>query len=158
MKSMLWILYVVAATVVVACGGKDETADRAQPAGRQGMAGMKMDSMPMGGDPMGMGGATMVPMMRAHMDSMMRMSPEQMSAMMAAHDRMMSQIMDRMGADMRGMNMSGDAKWNALVDSVKADLAELPGLQGKELSTRVKAHTGRVQRLIAMHEGMMKGT
>jgi hypothetical protein len=156
MKSMLWTLYVAAATIVVACGGKEETADRAQPAGQQGMAGMKMDSMPMGGDHMG--GASMMPMMRAHTDSMMGMSPEQMSGMMAAHDRMMSQMMDRMGADMRGMNMGGDAKWNALVDSVKADLAELPGLQGKELSVRVKAHTGRVQRLVAMHEGMMKGT
>jgi hypothetical protein len=59
-----------------------------------------------------------VPMMRAHMDSMMRMSPEQMSARMAAHDRMMSQMMDRMGADMRGMNMSGDARWNALVEGM----------------------------------------
>jgi hypothetical protein len=156
MKSMLWTLYVAVATVVAACGGKDETADRAQPAGQQGMAGMKMDSMPMG-DHMGMGGASMMPMMRAHMDSMMRMSPEQMSGMMAAHDQMMSQMMDRMGADMRGMNMGGDAKWNALADSVKADLAELPGLQGRKLSAQVKAHIGRVQRLIAMHEAMMRG-
>jgi hypothetical protein len=70
---------------------------------------------------------------------------------------MMSQMMDRMGADMRRMNMSADAKWNSLVDSVKADLADLPGLQGKELSARMKAHTDRVQRLLAMHEGMMKG-
>ena len=81
-----------------------------------------------------------------------------MSGMMAAHDQMMSQMMDRMGADMRGMHMNGDAKWNALADSVKADLAELPTLQGKELATRMKAHTDRVRRLIAMHEGMMKGT
>jgi hypothetical protein len=66
-------------------------------------------------------------------------------------------MMDRMGADMRGMNMSGDAQWNALVDSVKADLADLPGLQGRELSARMKAHGERVERLIAMHEGMMKG-
>jgi hypothetical protein len=79
----------------------------------------------------------MMPMTRAHMDSMMRMSPGQMSATMAAHDRMMSQMLDRMGSDMRNMKMSGDAKWNGLVDSVKADLAELPGLQGKELSARV---------------------
>jgi hypothetical protein len=55
------------------------------------------------------------------------------------------------------MNMSADAKWNALVDSVKADLADLPGLHGKELSARMKAHSERVKRLIAMHEGMMKG-
>jgi hypothetical protein len=66
-------------------------------------------------------------------------------------------MMDQMGADMRSMKMGGDAKWNALVDSVKADLADLPGLQGKELSARMKAHAARVQRLISMHEGMMKG-
>jgi hypothetical protein len=153
---MLWILC-IALAVVAACKGKDQTAERAQPSGQQGMSGMQMDSMPMGGDHMGMGGANMMPMMRAHMDSMMRMSPEQMSGMMAAHERMMSQMMDRMGADMRGMNMSGDAKWNALVDSVKADLADLPGLHGKELSARMKAHADRVRRLISMHEGMMRG-
>lgn len=157
MKAMLWFLSVGAAGAIAACGGKDQTPDRAQPSDKQVMGGMKMDSMPMRGH-MGMGDSSMMPMMRAHMDSMMRMSPGQMSGMMAAHDGMMSRMMDRMGADIRGMNMSGDAKWNALVDSVKVDLAELPGLQGKELSTKTKAHAGRVQRLIAMHEGMMKGT
>lgn len=156
MRPILWVLS-AAMVAVAACKGKDQTAERAQPAGEQGMSGMKMDSMPMGGDRMGMGGSAMMPMMRAHMDSMMRMSPGQMSGMMAAHEQMMSQMMDRMGADMRGMNMSGDAKWNALADSVKADLADLPGLQGRELSARMKAHIARVQRLIAMHEGMMKG-
>jgi hypothetical protein len=156
MKPMLWFLC-VAIVAVAACKGKNQTAERDQASGQQGMSGMRMDSMRMGGDQMGMGGSNMMPMMRAHTDSMMRMSPEQMSGMMAAHERMMSQMMDRMGADMRGMNMSGDAKWNALVDSVKADLADLPGLQGKELSARMQAHADRVRRLISMHEGMMRG-
>jgi len=160
MRPKVWIV-LVAAIAVAACKGKDQAGasgqSAGQPLGQQGMGGMKMDSMPMGGGNMGMSGSAMMPMMRAHMDSMMRMSPAQMSAMMAAHDRMMSQMMDRMGADMRNMNMSGDAKWNALVDSVKADLAELPGLQGKELSARMKAHGDRVRRLMAMHEGMLKG-
>jgi hypothetical protein len=155
MKSILWILS-LGVIATAACKAKDQNAERAQPAGQQGMGNMKMDSMPMGGGNMGMGGAAMMPMMRAHMDSMMRMSPERMSAMMTAHDQMMSQMMDRMGADMRSMNMSGDAKWNALVDSVKADLAELPGLQGTKLAARMKAHAGRVERLMAMHEDMMK--
>jgi hypothetical protein len=156
MRPMLWVVS-VAIVAIAACKGKDQAAERTESSGQQGMSGMKMDSMPMGGDHMGMGESNMMPMMRAHMDSMMRMSPEQMSGMMTAHERMMSQMMDRMGADMRGMNMSGDAKWNALVDSVKADLADLPGLRGKELSARMKAHAARVHRLIAMHEGMMTG-
>ena len=145
MRPMLWIL-LVAAIAVAACNGKGQAADRAQPAGQPGMGGQ-----------MGMGGSAMMPIMRAHMDSLMRMSPEQMSGMLAAHDRMMSQTMDRMGADMRGMNMSADAKWNSLVDSVNADLAGLPGLHGEELAARMTAHADRVQRLITMHEGMMKG-
>jgi len=153
---MLWILS-VGAIALAACKGGERPAERAQPAGQHATGGMGMDSMQMGGDHMGMGGSGMMPMMRAHMDSMMRMSPGQMSAMMAAHDRMMSQMMDRMGSDMRNMKMSGDSRWNGLVDSVKADLAELPGLQGKELSARMKAHADRVRRLLAMHEGMMKG-
>jgi hypothetical protein len=44
---------------------------------------------------------------------------------------MMSQVMDQNGADMRSMNMSADARWNSLL---KADLADLPALQGAELS------------------------
>jgi hypothetical protein len=156
MRPTPWI--VVAAVLAVAgCKGKDQTAERTQPAGQQGMSGMQKDSMPMGGGHMGMGGSDMMATMRTHMDSMTRMSPEQMSGMMAAHDRMMSQMMDRMGADMRSMNTSVDAKWNSLVDSVKADLAALPGLQGKELSARMNSHADRVRRLIAMHKGMMKG-
>jgi hypothetical protein len=156
MRSMLWTL-TVAGIAAAACKPKDQTAERAQAGEQQGVGNMKMDSMPMGGN-MGMGGGAMMPMMRAHMDSMMRMPPEQMSAMTAAHDQMMSQMIDRMGADMRSMNMTEDAKWNALVDSVKADLADLPGLKGAELSARMKAHARRVQRLMAMHETMMKGS
>jgi hypothetical protein len=68
---------------------------------------------------------------------------------------MMSQMLDGMGSDMRGMNMSAGQEWTALSDSVKQDLADLPGLQGQELSTRMRAHAGRVQRLIAAHEQMM---
>ena len=156
MRSMLWILS-VGAIAFAGCKGGERPAERAQPTGQHATGGMSMDSMQMGGDHMGMGGSGMMPMVRAHMDSMMRMSPGQMSAMMAAHDRIISQMMDQMGADMRSMKMSGDAKWNGLMDSVKADLADLPGLQGKELSARMTAHAARVQRLISMHEGMMKG-
>jgi hypothetical protein len=156
MRSMLRILS-VGVIAVTACKGGERPAERAQPTGQEPTGGIGMDSMQMGGNEMGMTGPDMMPMMRAHMDSMMRMSPGQMSATMAAHDRMMSQMLDRMGSDMRNMKMSGDAKWNGLVDSVKADLAELPGLQGKELSARMKAHADRVERLLAMHQGMMKG-
>lgn len=107
------------------------------------MRGMPMQAMPM------MSG------MRAHMDSMRRMSPQQMQAMMAMHQGMMSRMMDGMGADMRGMRMSGGPEWAALTDSVKADLAELTNLRGQALAARMRAHADRVQRLLAMHQKMM---
>jgi hypothetical protein len=141
---MLWILS-AGGFLLGACKGDKRPVEPAQPAGQQGVGGM------------GMGASSMMPMMRAQLDSMMRMSPEQMSGMMASHDRMMSEMMDRMGSDMRSMHMSGDARWTGLVDSVKSDLADLPGLQGQELAGRMKAHADRVQRLLAMHENMMKG-
>lgn len=163
MRGSNWAI-LAGALLLSACGGGGEratsTRDTGAMAGPVDSGGMGMGHLDSGGMKMGgmpMEGMQMMPQMQAHMDSMKSMSPEQMSAVMAAHDRMMSQMMDRMGADMRNMNMSGDAKWNALVDSVKADLADLPGLRGRELSMRVTAHAARVERLIGMHEGMMNG-
>jgi hypothetical protein len=149
---------------LAACGGKsgDKAPASAGSPGSESAGGgmMQMPGMDsgksMGGMHMNMQGMQMMPMMRAHMDSMMRMSPEQMRDMMAQHDAMMSRMMDQMGADMRNMKMAGDAQWNALTDSVKRDLADLPNLQGKALAERMKAHGDRVTRLMAMHERMMK--
>jgi hypothetical protein len=76
---------------------------------------------------------------------------------MATHERMMSQMMDQMGGEMRQMKMAETPEWSTLTDSVKQDLAELPSLKGQALSTRMRAHAGRVQRLITAHQGMMKG-
>jgi hypothetical protein len=147
------LIAVAGAILLAACGG-EKGGNQKPAAAPGGIAGMGMDSTRTGGH-MGMEGMSMMPAMRAHMDSMVRMSPDHMSSMMAMHDRMMSQMMDRMGADMRGMQMSGNAEWNALTDSVKRDLAELPELKGKELSARMEAHAERVRRLLAMHENMM---
>lgn len=100
-------------------------------------------------------GTGMMLMMPAHIDSMTKMSPEQMTRVMARHERMMSQMMDQMGAEMR--QMPGTQGWSALTDSVKQDLAELPSLSGNALSSRMQAHADRVRRLIAIHKRMMLG-
>jgi hypothetical protein len=149
------LILVLGGIVLTGCGGRDsgEKAGTGEAGG--GTAGMKMDSGGMGGH-MGMEGMSMMPMMRAHMDSMMRMPPAQMSQMMAMHERMMSQMMDRMGGDMRDMKMAGNAEWTALADSVKRDLADLPGLERTDLSARMRSHGDRVRRLLTMHEDMMK--
>ncbi len=142
----------VGALALAGCGGGGEQAELNRDTG--GMMG-HMDSGGMGMGGMRMQGMQMMPQMRAHMDSMMHMSPQQMQAMMASHQEMMSRMMDGMGADMRGMNMSASPEWAALTDSVKQDLAELPNLKGQALSARMRTHADRVKRLLAMHEKMI---
>lgn len=137
----------IGALTLAGCGG---AGDRPQQGRDTGGTMSQMDSGAMGGH-----GMQMMAGMRAHMDSMMRMPSQQMQAMMAMHQSMISQMMDRLGADMRGMQMSGSPEWDALTDSVKQDLAELPALHGPELSARMEAHARRVKRLLTMHETMM---
>ncbi|HEX7335870.1 MAG TPA: hypothetical protein VF252_01580 [Gemmatimonadales bacterium] len=139
------------ALAVAGCSGGGDRARR--PADSAGMA-SHMDSGRMTGMPLQ--GMPMMSGMRALMDSMAGLSPQQMQTMMPRHQEVMSQMLDRMGADMRGMNMPGSPEWTALADSVKRDLAELPGLSGQQLPARMRAHTDRVRRLITSHEQMMK--
>jgi hypothetical protein len=146
-----WALLVGTLTLA-GCGG----GDRPQPIRNTGGMMGHTDSGGMGMGRMTMPGMQMMPGMRAHMDSMRRMSPQQMQGMMATHQSMMSQMLDGMGSDMRGMNMPAGQEWTALSDSVKQDLADLPGLHGQELSTRMGAHADRVQRLMGMHEQMIR--
>jgi hypothetical protein len=154
----LYLTVAAAFLVSAACNKPKEAPAVDSPSGmpmdRAGMRGMTTDSGQMRGIP-GMGSAGMMPMMKAQMDSMMRMKPDQMSGMMATHERMMSQMMDQMGGQMRQMRMSATPGWSALMDSVKQDLAELPGLKGQALSTRMRAHADRARRLMTMHQQMM---
>jgi hypothetical protein len=161
MKTSHWAL-LFGALAVAGCNGAGGRGGQAQDSvGRIGMDSGRLSMGPMDSGGMGGGGMHMQDMqmmsnMSAHMDSMMRLSPRQMQAMMATHQGMMSQMMDAMGADMRGRRMSASPQWSALTDSVKQDLGELPNLRGQALSARMRAHADRVKRLLAMHEKMLR--
>lgn len=124
-------------TLAAACRGK-EAAERPT------MAGMSMRS------------DSLMPVMRAHLDSLAAMPAQFAAGNLAAHDAMASQMLDAMGSDMRMMNMQPDSAWTALADSVKRDLADLPSLSGRALETRMRAHVGRMRRLLDMHTTMMR--
>jgi hypothetical protein len=162
MRTSHWAL-LFGALAVAACNGgggrSGQAPDSVGPMGRMDSGGMgmgPMDSGGMGGGGMHMQDTQMMANMSTHMDSMMGVSPQQMQAMMAMHQGTMSQMMDRMGADMRGMRMSASPEWSALTDSVKQDLAELPNLRGQALSARMRAHADRVKRLLALHQKMLQ--
>ena len=128
--------------IIAACGKKQPAPEQGgQMSGMQGMS-MRSDSM--------------MPMMRAHLDSMAALPPQFAAGMMATHEAMASQMLDAMGSDMRMMDMRPDSAWTALADSVKRDLAELPPLSGRALETRMGAHLARMRRLLDAHGAMMK--
>ncbi|MEO8636079.1 MAG: hypothetical protein ABI587_12450 [Gemmatimonadales bacterium] len=139
----------VAVVTLAACGKRPESAQTATADTARGMGGM-------GGTQMAMPGMQMIPQMRVHLDSIGSMQSTQMVTMMPAHQALASQMMDAMGSDMRGRNMQPDAAWTALADSVRRDLTDLPGLSGEGLTTRMQAHVARMQRMMGMHEGMMR--
>ncbi len=142
-----WLL-MVGLVGMAACSKPASNAAKAGDSSRTG-------GMTMGNMPMDIKSTQMMGTMRGHMDSIAQMSPDQMRGMMATHENMTSQMMDAMGADMRAMHVTPDSAWTALSDSVRSDLAELPGLSGEALETRMQAHADRMQRLMAMHQRMM---
>jgi hypothetical protein len=78
------------------------------------------------------------------------------TARMNAHQSMTSQMRDAIGADMMAMHMAPDSAWSTLSDSVRRDLADLPGLSDQALEARMEGHVERMRRLMAMHQAMMK--
>jgi len=105
---------------------------------------------------MSMRGDSLMPMMRAHLDSLAATPPQFVGGMVARHEELASQLLDAMGADMTTMGMKADSAWKALADSVKRDLSDLPTLSGQRLASRVPAHVDRMRRLMTMHQGMMR--
>ena len=147
MTTLRWLLLIGLAGAS-ACGKRADTSKASESP--------QMGAMPMGNMAMDMKSMPMMQMMQARMDSIGTMSPQQMAAMMAAHQSMASQMLDAMGADMTAMHMAPDSAWSALSDSVRRDLADLPGLSGQALKARMEAHAERMRRLMAMHQAMVK--
>lgn len=143
---LMYPVLMVAMVTLAACDSKPESAD----------APAADTSHMMATAPMTMAGMGMLPGMRAHMDSVAAMPPTQMADMMPAHEGLVTGMMEAMGADMRGMDMQPNPAWTALSDSVRQDLADMPKLAGQALTTSMQAHAGRMQRMMVMHEGMMR--
>jgi hypothetical protein len=105
---------------------------------------------------MGMRSDSLMPMMRAHLDSLVAISPQVAAGVLSMHEAMASRMLDAMGADMTAMGMKPDPAWTALTDSIKRDLPDLPAVSGRALEARLKAYIGRMHRLMVMHEGIMQ--
>src|SRR5437588_4499268 len=122
-------------------------SDTAGKGGMNGMSGMG-----------GMGGMTntvMIDSMETHMRMMDTMSATTLRAMLPIHRQMMGNMIAQMNSDMRGMKMMADARWMALMDSVRQDLVRMPDMNAQQLKSFMPAHRRRVVLLLQLHGGMM---
>ncbi len=71
--------------------------------------------------------------------------------------QMTANVLARMNREMRDMNMTADAGWDATVDSLRKDLTRMPELTGSELVAMMPGHHARMMRLMEMHGSMMSG-
>jgi len=135
--------------VGAACGGEPRPSAESQ-AGQQpstdgmSMAGMQMPSL------------DRLPALRAYLDTLASAEPAVLALQAADHGARIEQMLAAMNRDMKAMNMTADVAWRALEDSVRADLQRIPQLSGEELVLLMRAHAGRMRRLLQMHEAMMK--
>ena len=135
--------------LAVACGGQEQ----GEPA-PDDMGGMPGMSRP-GGEPIGDVGGGMMDQMGAHLDRMATVPPDSLMDVLPTHRQMVANMLSQMNREMRDMNMTTDAAWNAMVDSLRSDLIRMPGMGAAELATLMPAHGERVQRLMSMHASMM---
>ena len=142
-------LILATTTVLAACGTEpeqtrsaaDPVESGAEPAeGMEGMEGMQ-DGM--------------MEQMTAHMQMMDGAGADSLQAMVAMHRQMAANMLARMNREMREMNMTADAAWNATVDSLRQDLTRMPELTGSELEAMMPGHHARMMRLMEMHRTMM---
>ena len=148
-------------SLLSACTSKDNSLKNATTAADSGLAikarpvgetaGMK--EMQMGG----MMGSAMTDSMQSHMRMMEGVTGDQMKAMLPAHRQMVANMLSQMNADMRKMNIGGDARWNALADSIRQDLTRMPDITRAQLKSFMPQHGARVMRLMDMHRSMMGG-
>ena len=142
---------VVLAILATACGGgtpdRDTASGTTTGATAGGMAGHDMSAM---------GNLTsMMDSMTAHMRAMDAASSASLQTMVPMHRQMAANMVSQMNSEMRGMNMQGDTRWTALMDSVRQDLARLPDVPAAQLKTFMTAHHGRLSRLMQSHRDMM---
>ena len=143
-------LRVLAAVMLVAaCGGEPARNGGAEDAAPDtGGAGMPMADMQMPS-------MEMMPRVRAYLDSLRVAGPSELTGMVAAHGERAGDMLQAMETDMQAMSMPADSAWTALTDSIRTDFRTLPQLTGEELVLRIRAHTGRMRRLLDRHEAMM---
>ena len=146
---------VAAALLLYGCGGEPAEEAGAGVDSTQDTTPQDTSAMPGMPGMTGMQGMPMMDSMEGHMRALESISPDSMRAMMPMHRRMADSAFAQMDRHMRAMNRPPDARWNALVDSLRLDMTRMQGMSDGEMRTFVAEHRARMQRLMEMNRSMM---
>ena len=109
-------------------------------------ASMPMHTMPA----RSVGSGTMMEEMRATMRTV-QVSADSVRTAMPMHRQMASDMLAQMNKETSDMKIPTDVRWSGLMDSLREDLARMPGMSASELATLMPAHHGRLTRLMDLH-------
>ena len=115
-------------------------------------AGIPMHTMPS----RAVGSGTMMEEMRATMRAMQSASGDSLRAAIPMHRQMASDMMAQMNREMAQMKITADSRWSGLMDSLRQDLARMPGINAGEVVRFLPAHHGRLTRLMDLHREVMQ--
>jgi hypothetical protein len=110
-----------------------------------------------------MGSGALMAQMRQHMMSMQAAHADTGQAALARH-RMGAQMLAQMEKDIEAAKLPVDPGWSALLDSVRQDMATMPGMRGGMMrgqgrgmmSGAMTAHRDRMMRLMDLYENRMQ--
>ena len=157
---MRYVFNTLAVLSLAACGipGGQSTADDPTPPAGLDSTFMQAPGMPHSA----MGSDALMVRMRQHMVMMQGQHADTGQAALAMH-RMGAQMLAQMEKDRENAKLPADPRWTALLDSVRKDMAAMPGLRGGMMHGRgrgmmsesMTAHRDRMMRLMDMHESRL---
>jgi hypothetical protein len=97
--------------------------------------------------------AALISDMRSRVNALQAAGGDEIPAMVPEHTRMVHDLLTRMAAERTARGQSGPGAWDATVDSVEQDLVRMQTMSQADLEALMEGHTGRLTRLMDMHEG-----
>ena len=86
--------------------------------------------------------------LRAQLRMMSAMDTQQMTAILPTHNRLVASLLSRLTHEWPKGVHPGKGERSATIDSLRADLARLPGMTAEQLGQAMPAHLERVQRIL----------
>ena len=81
--------------------------------------------------------------------ALQKASPAVAMGKLPAHEKLVGGMLTNFETRIRAMHVQADPAWSSVIDSVRTDLARLPGMKAESLPAFLPQHLNRVMRIVA---------